>query len=74
MRCPYCGDRRTEVLNGVPWPQLLSPPEMPLLRVTLQYPREASKLEPCGKESGEPRAISEGVQETADAALNGIAK
>ena len=31
--------------DRLPRSQLVSPPEMPLLRVSLQYPREASTLE-----------------------------
>lgn len=33
--------------DGLPRPQLISPPAMRPLRVPLQYPREASAVEPC---------------------------
>ena len=57
--------------DGLPRPQLVSPPAMPLLRVSLQYPREASMLEPRGSEVAGTAAIAEGMGESADASSAG---
>ena len=44
---------------------------MPLLWIPLQHPGEASALEQGGAEVDRTRAISEGLEKTADGALNG---
>ena len=63
MRCPYCGDRRTEVLKTV-YRGHNSYRHRRCL--PLQYPREANTLEPCGAEVAGSAAISEGMEEGTD--------
>jgi len=71
MRCPYCGPANSGAQDRVPRPQLVSPPEMPLLRVSLQYPREGSSLEPSGAEVAGAPPIKEGMGESTDASSAG---
>ena len=52
--------------DGLPWPQLVSPPAMRPLRVPLQYPRKASALEPCGTEVAGTSPIPEGMEESSE--------
>ncbi len=68
MRCPYCGDRRTEVLKTVyRGHNSYRHRRLPLLRVPLQYPGEASTMEPRGAEVAGAPPIAEGMGESADA-------
>ena len=53
--------------DRVPRPQFLSPPEMPLLRVSLQYPREARTMEPRGSEVARAPSIAERMGQSAGA-------
>src|SRR6266478_773716 len=52
--------------DGLPRPQLVSPPAMPLLWVSLQYPREASTLEPRGSKVARAPSITERMGQSAD--------
>ena len=51
--------------DGLPRPQLVSPPAMCFLRLSLRYP-EAGALEPRGSEVARAATIPEGMEETPD--------
>src|SRR5260370_2610950 len=57
--------------DGLPCPPHLSPPAMPPLRLSLQYPREASTMEPCRAEVARPPPFAEGMGKSADAGSAG---
>ena len=63
MRCPYCGDRRTEVLKTVyRGAQFVPASTMRLLWLPLQYPRTAGALEPRGTEVAGTATITERME------------
>jgi hypothetical protein len=57
--------------DRVPRSQLLSPPAMPLLRVSLRYPGEASTVEPRGSEVARAPSIAERMGSLRTPALRG---